>query len=383
MSRSLFSSVGGRVAVAVAGSVSLVAVAVADDCIRVLHLGSGPGKRATDQRVVELGDDLSILNRSQISLADGITTAQQTGPVIEAKFELDDNKNLSLSLYPTGKGLDVDAERNVFQELSGDPAQSPFQGSLDVFKDQEHLTRSARDLTLVQLSRVSLLDAVNAASDSGWPFWAIPTIRRGRAGYGVYTLDGDMKKHYSFVDGGGSDFSSCFPDDLGTGPGAGATDQRGVELGNDVTIVRQSKIGLLDAINQAESQYGPVIEAKFELADDGKSLSLSIYTVNQGLNTDAERNHFFEASGDPTVAPFAPTNSEFVVPDAEHLTRSARDLTLVQTAGLNIKEAVTIAQSMIPDGFVFWAIPTIRDTRAGYGVYVLDASGQVHYFFVS
>ncbi len=147
--------------------------------------------------------------------------------------------------------------------------------------------------------------------------------------------------------------------------------------------MRSSRIGLLDAIGKAESQYGPVIEAKFELADDGTSLSLSIYTVNQGRDTDAERNHFFEASGDPTASPFAPTNSEFTAPDAEHLTRSARDLTLVQTAGLKIKEAVSIAQSMIPDGFVFWAIPTIRDARSGYGIYVLDSNNAVHYFFVS
>jgi len=113
------------------------------------------------------------------------------------------------------------------------------------------------------------------------------------------------------------------------------------------------------------------------------SLSLSIYTVNQGLKTDAERNHFFEASGDPTASPFAPTNGEFTVPDAEHLTRSARDLTLTQTAGLSLKEAISVAQSMIPDGMVFWAIPTIRDTRAGYGIYILDRYDTVHYFFVS
>jgi hypothetical protein len=37
----------------------------------------------------------------------------------------------------------------------------------------------------------------------------------------------------------------------------------------------------------------------------------------------------------------------------------------------------------MPDGFVYWAIPTIRDTRAGYGVYTLGADGQPHYFFVS
>ena len=32
---------------------------------------------------------------------------------------------------------------------------------------------------------------------------------------------------------------------------------------------------------------------------------------------------------------------------------------------------------------VYWAIPTIRDTRAGYGVYVLGTDGKPHYFFIS
>ena len=83
------------------------------------------------------------------------------------------------------------------------------------------------------------------------------------------------------------------------------------------------------------------------------------------------------------MAPFAPTNTELKVPDVEHLTRSARDLTLVQTAGLSLREAVVVAQSRIADGIVFWAIPTIRDTRSGYGVYVYDRYNVVHYFFVS
>ena len=79
---------------------------------------------------------------------------------------------------------------------------------------------------------------------------------------------------------------------------------------------------------------------------------------------------------------FSPTTEEFKVPDVEHLTRSARDLTIVQTASLTLREAVSIAESKIQDGIVYWAIPTIRDGRPGYGVYVLDQQDQPHYFFV-
>ena len=41
------------------------------------------------------------------------------------------------------------------------------------------------------------------------------------------------------------------------------------------------------------------------------------------------------------------------------------------------------AEKAVAGGIVYWAIPTIRDTRAGYGVYVLGADKKTHYFFVS
>jgi hypothetical protein len=333
--------------------------------------------------VPELGKDLSILDQSKISLLDGITLAnQEQGPVIEAKFELDDSGKLSLSLYPAGQPLDIDAERNKFQELSGDPTATPFSGTLEVFADQEHLTRSARDLTLIQLSNRSLTDVVDAMNDDGTVFWAIPTMRRGRAGYGVYTWDGSRQR-YRFVDGGGARFQTRFDlEDLGDGPGDGATDQRVPELGSNLSILSSSKITMADALAQAEQQYTGLIEAKFELDDSGH-LSLSIYPASEGLTVDSERNRFFELSGDPTATPFAPSLAEFTVPDVEHLTRSSRDLTLVQAAGMSLREAVDVVQDASPDGFIFWVIPTIRSTRAGYGVYVYGSDGSVHYFFVS
>src|SRR5262249_10452887 len=73
---------------------------------------SGPGNDATDARKPELGDDLSILNHSRISLADGVArVTTEYGPVIEAKFELGDDGRLSLSLYPVARGLSTDPER--------------------------------------------------------------------------------------------------------------------------------------------------------------------------------------------------------------------------------------------------------------------------------
>ena len=136
------------------------------------------------------------------------------------------------------------------------------------------------------------------------------------------------------------------------------------------------------ALRAVEATHGPSIEAKFELDHDGK-LSLSIYPVGKGIDVDPERNSFFELAGDPTVMPFHPTLTEFQVPDEEHLTRSARDLTLVQTSSLSLLAAVQKVEGRYPGGFVYWAIPTRRGTRAGYGIYVLAADGTVHYLFVS
>lgn len=364
---------------------SLIGIAAAPGCGTTTELPpgpQGPGADATDQRVPALGTDLTILSRSKILMGAALTQVQTAqGPIIEAKFELDDSQKLSLSTYPLGMGLDVDAERNLFREYAGDPTATPFTGKLEVFADQEHLTRSARDLTLVQLSKLSLADAVAQAAPDGAVFWAVPTILKGRAGYGLYTASGNTKR-YRFIDGNGpTGAPPQTPVDLGTGPGAAATDKRVPELGANLAVLATAKVTMAQGLESTEAKYGPAIEAKFEL-DDKQKLSLSIYPVGSGITTDAERNKFQELAGDPTVSPFAPTLAEFKVPDVEHLTRAARDLTLVQTAGLTLKAAVSKAQSALPDGFVFWAIPTIRDTRAGYGVYVYGKDSKVHYFFI-
>ncbi len=217
---------------------------------------------------------------------------------------------------------------------------------------------------------MSLTEAVSRESRN-FVFWAIPTIRDGRAGYGVYVAKARSPKErrYYFLDGEGSRESNHIdPRDLGTGPGAGATDKRVPKLGEDLSVVLQSKITMAQALESSEREHGPAIEAKFEVGDD-KKLSLSIYPVKD-VSLDAERNNFVEQAGDPTVVPFKSSLSEFKVPDVEHLTRSARDLTLVQAAGLTLRAAVDAAQRKMPGGLVYWAIPTIRDTRAGYGVYV-------------
>jgi hypothetical protein len=183
-----------------------------------------------------------------------------------------------------------------------------------------------------------------------------------------------------FVDGAGSHKRQTLA--LGTGPGSAATDARTPEFGSDVTLVRTARVRMSDALHQVLHDYPQVIEAKYELGDDGK-LSLSIYTTSHGKDVDAEHQDFFELAGDPTQATYAPDAARFDVPDEEHVTRSARDLTLVQTQTMSLLDAVTKAEGLIAGGVVFGAIPTIRGTRSGYGVYILAPDNSVHYYFLS
>ena len=333
---------------------------------------------ATDSREPELADAKDIL-KSTITMTQGLAQAAQQGPIIEAKFEPDHDGKLSLSTYPV-PSLSLDSERNTFNELAGGVEAAPWTPAMETFHDFEHLVRSSRDLTLRQLSSYGIEELVaEVENDGAHVYWTIPTIQEGRAGYGVWALYGNHGV-YGFFDGAGSSKRQTL--DLGTGPGAGATDARVPELGNDITVMRQSKIKMSTALKQVLKSYPLVIEAKFELDGDNK-LSLSIYPTSQGKKIDPEHQDFFELAGDPTVLPFAPSATKFDVPDEEHVTRSARDLTLVQTQTVSLLDAVQKAEYKISGGIVFWAIPTMRGTRSGYGVYVLAPNNTVHYLFIS
>ncbi|HEY5951386.1 MAG TPA: hypothetical protein VIV40_38095 [Kofleriaceae bacterium] len=333
---------------------------------------------ATDSREPELADPADVL-KSKIRMAEGLAQAAQQGPIIEAKYEPANDGKLALSTYPV-PSLTLDSERNTFSELAGGVETAPWNATMETFHDFEHLVRSSRDLTLRQLSAYGIEELVGEIEEDGARvYWAIPTIQEGRSGYGVWALYGGHGV-YGFFDGSGSNKRQTL--DLGVGPGAGATDARTPELGNDITVMRQSKIKMSTALKQVLKSYPLVIEAKFELDGDNK-LSLSIYPTSQGKRVDPEHQEFFELAGDPTVLPFAPSATKFDVPDEEHVTRSARDLTLVQTQTMSLLDAVQKAEAQISGGIVFWAIPTMRGTRSGYGVYVLAPNNTVHYLFLS
>ena len=122
---------------------------------------------------------LKVLSNSKHSLADGIRQVVKSTEVpISAKFELDDNGKLSLSVYTAENGLTTDAEHNVLKELSGSLEAAAWNPEVEVFKDPEHLKRAAEQQTLMALSQMSLLDVVAKAQKQqlGTVFSVTPVV---------------------------------------------------------------------------------------------------------------------------------------------------------------------------------------------------------------
>lgn len=126
---------------------------------------------------------VAALAKSKMTLTDGIRQATKNGgAAISAKFEFDDAGKLSLSIYTAEKGLDVESEQNVLQELSGSPETSDWKPEVEVFKDVPHVARASTQLTLISLSRTPLLDLIAQAQKrhGGTVLSATPKIRQGK-----------------------------------------------------------------------------------------------------------------------------------------------------------------------------------------------------------
>src|SRR5262245_36136711 len=125
-----------------------------------LTLGMAPRARAAESSQEEYGALLAVLSQSKRTLADGIKQAAAKAPeaAISAKFELDDQKQLSLSVYTAEKGLETDAEHNVLKELAGSPDGETWSPETEVLEDAEHLKRAADQLTQMDLSQIGLLE---------------------------------------------------------------------------------------------------------------------------------------------------------------------------------------------------------------------------------
>lgn len=142
-----------------------------------------------------------------------------------------------------------------------------------------------------------------------------------------------------------------------------------------IVKLKESKISLADGIRQSEKQYGLAISAKFELEDG--ALNLSVYNAKEGRGKDAEHNVLTEAAGDASKSPWTPKLEVFE--DKEHLTRSAMQLTLVQTSKLGVADAV---KKVANHGTVYSVAPAIVGNAAVYEVLVAAPDGKSTKFAV-
>jgi uncharacterized membrane protein YkoI len=152
------------------------------------------------------GNDATLLARlsqSKHSLANGIAQSEkENGVGISAKFEMK-GETLMLSVYTAKAGATKDAEHNGLIELIGDAAKNTWQPEIEVFEDKKHLTRSAMHLTLVQVSTLSLVEAIKKAEafQPGTAYSAIPAVKNGTAVYELKVATADGKSVAVTVDG--------------------------------------------------------------------------------------------------------------------------------------------------------------------------------------
>jgi hypothetical protein len=173
-----------------------------------LLLGAGLGVNSV--LAAESGRDhaalMKVLPQSKHSLMDGLRQATRPPEVpISAKFEFDDAGKLSLSVYTAEKGISVDPEKNVLKELSGSPAQDKWTPEVEVFTDVPHVARSSQQLTLMSISRFTLVDIVAKAQKEhgGTVLSVAPMIRDRKPVFGVLMADkGKVTEfHYGVLDG--------------------------------------------------------------------------------------------------------------------------------------------------------------------------------------
>jgi uncharacterized membrane protein YkoI len=144
---------------------------------------------------------LQALGKSKLSLADGLKQSTKGAEIpISAKFELDDNKQLSLSVYTAEKGLGVDAEHNALKEFAGSPEQSAWTPAAEVFKDLPHVARASQHLAISALAKHSLADVVARAQKghAGTVFAITPAIHNKKAVFEILIADKGKVTEYLY-----------------------------------------------------------------------------------------------------------------------------------------------------------------------------------------
>lgn len=135
------------------------------------------------------------ISDARLSMLDGIAQVEKTnGPAISAKFELKGDK-LMLSIYTAKEGRENDAEHNTLMEHAGDSTAAAWAPSTEVFEDKAHIARSAMQLTLLQTTKLTLVELIKKAGamQKGVVYSAIPVVKNGKAVVELLVATADKK----------------------------------------------------------------------------------------------------------------------------------------------------------------------------------------------
>lgn len=144
-----------------------------------------------------------------------------------------------------------------------------------------------------------------------------------------------------------------------------------------IKALAQSKLTLIDGLRQSTKSPETPISAKFELDDKGK-LSLSVYTVEKGLSTDAEGNVLKELSGSPEQAKWTPEVEVFK--DIPHVARASQQLALMSLSPFTLADIAAKAQKQHL-GTVFSITPAVRNHKPVFIVLEADKGKAVELTF--
>lgn len=172
-------------------TLQLLGAALVSTALAIAMPQSSLAKQYDDEETTAL---LQVLNNSKVGMTEGVQQLTKGGEAaISAKYELDDNKKLSLSVYTAEKGLGKDPEHNVLKEFSGSPEQTPWSPQAEVFKDIPHVSRASGQLSLMALAKHSLADFVTMAQKQhkGKVFSANPEVQNHRPVLVVLIADKD------------------------------------------------------------------------------------------------------------------------------------------------------------------------------------------------
>jgi len=179
-------------------TLQLLAAALVSAALAIAVPQSSLAKQYDDEETTAL---LQVLNNSKVSMAKGVQQLTKGAEAaISAKYELDDNKKLSLSVYTAEKGLGADPEHSVLKEFSGSPEKAPWTPEAEVFKDIPHVSRASGQLTLMALAKHSLADFITMAQKQhkGMVYSAIPEVQNRRPVLVVLIADKDKVSEVRF-----------------------------------------------------------------------------------------------------------------------------------------------------------------------------------------